>query len=165
MDWSDLRGTLDGIDLDTLRPRGDFVLVRENQPEGIQISSHVTITKGKVLKLNNRDKGVRRGVVVAVGRGDRIFDLTCSQCGASTRRTETARSWKCRKCGGKLEFAWFSVTSRCPMHISPGDEIFYPQTPANDFKINGATCSFLHEETQVLGVIDKEEHNVPTMVA
>lgn len=45
-------------------------------------------------------------------------------------------------------------SSRVFMHVKSGDTVLYQRAPANNVVINGGEYVFLHEESQILAVIE-----------
>jgi co-chaperonin GroES (HSP10) len=115
------------MDLSKLTPLHDFVLVHEIPEKTLLVQNGVMHMTGDYRWRSDRPKGLRRGRVVAVGRGDKIL---CGPCACEGRRAE--------------------------MNVHAGDEVVYPRVPANDVVINGEEYTFLHEEQHVLAIVEKE---------
>jgi co-chaperonin GroES (HSP10) len=166
MSWEEESFAPISTDLAALTPLHDFVLVQEIPPEEAIIKSPVHMT-GDYRWVSDRPKGLRRGRVVAVGKGDRLFYMTCPKCrrpngdthGPLCERAETAKRFVCRNCGATLEHFeqhGRAVVTRCEMYVKVGDEVIYPRVPANDVTINGDEYTFLHCEQHVLALIEQE---------
>jgi co-chaperonin GroES (HSP10) len=109
-------------DLARLTPLYDFVLVeRINDPD---TRSMVVIPD----RYRIPDTGLRVGVVVAIGRGDKNI------ASDSLLRDKV----------------------RHPMNIGCGDRVVYPRVPANDVMINGRQYTFLHEQQHILAVLENQ---------
>jgi co-chaperonin GroES (HSP10) len=115
--------------IESVRPLHDFVLVRRSPDED---------RYGRIiLPTGNRGMmkpGLKRGIAVAVGRGDKF----------------TMKP----KGNGELFRKRFSG-ERMPMHVRPGDEVIFSRSPANNTLIDGQEYVFVHEEL-IFGIIEKE---------
>lgn len=165
MEWRDLQAVWNG-DISTIRPLGDFVLVRpfpmEHGTGSLIINPGVHMTQDGRWR-SNRLKGNQMGEVIAVGRGDRMLTFHCEGCGISAHRSETAKRHACCSCGGSLSKGWLcsdgsviDVVDRYRMNVQPGDVVVYPQVPSNEVSINGERLIFLHEEQHILAVVEQE---------
>lgn len=154
---------------ESVRPMGDFVLVRPCEPDMETYSGLLEIPEN----ARQPDRGLRMGVVVATGPGDQVAIWICPQCGGFqytviTSETDNAgrhhvvygAPGKCDgppfdtiPCGGEFELIG---TSRAPMFCSVGETVLYPRVPANVVRINGEELIFLHEEQHVLAVLEPE---------
>lgn len=135
-------------ELSQVQPHGDFVLVRRI-PE--QERPNLIIAPGW---RNKGVDGVKRGEVLAVGKGDRRHEWVCITCGGITHTTEKAPSK-----GGECRHHWERMAvmeDRHPMHVKVGDEVLYHRAPANHISLNGQDYVFLHEEQHVLAVIEQD---------
>lgn len=156
MDWRDAVSTWDG-DIASIRPLGDFVLVKPiPEDDSLIIDPKTQMTRDGRWRTTNREKGNRMGTVVATGPGDRLLVLKCHGCGELNNRIDRAqevKAWKCSNCGSKHLTSAYNGSFVCSMHVQPGDTVVYPSVPANEFKIDGDDYVFLHEECHVLAVI------------
>lgn len=137
------------IDLDTLTPLADMVLVRR-LPEEEKTAS------GLILPQSGRDKreGLRVGVVLRVGRGDR-WQVPYSDDLFQNRpfgRNDTMTC--CIGPDGKPKYLFMS--GRHPMSVKPGDRVVYARCPDNDVRINGEDLVLLREEQHVLAVLEED---------
>lgn len=160
-------------DLEKLTPAGDFILVKRIPDADRSGLIWIPAT------ARNKEAGLRRGTVVAVGKGDRVFMCLCSECGSVADRVirmklEPARIGpdrinytlgKCHTCGGS--FSHSEHAGYAEMNVKPGDEIVYTRSPANDVQIGGDAYTFLHEEQHIVAVIEtlEEESDALTAVA
>lgn len=150
----------------TLSPRGDFVLVRRK----LELEDRGPNKIVAVDWQRNPKHGLKRGVVVAVGPGDRLFPMICRPCtlnpeqgNGSTYRLESAKNWRCHWCGNPLEFLRNPQTDkvivwRASMNVKPGDEVLYWREPMNDVRIDNEDTVFLHEEQHIVAVLEEGSH-------
>lgn len=171
MEWRELQAVWNG-EISTIRPIGDFVLVRpfprEHGTGSLIIDPGTQMTKDGRWRTKNRLRGNQMGEVIAVGKGDRMFGYICCFCSfirnAPTRdfRIAGARTPKCSICHEPMYLAMadrvagIPLSKRAPMNVQPGDIVIYPQVPANEVSINGERLIFLHEEQHVLAVVEEE---------
>lgn len=171
MEWRELQAVWNG-DINTIRPIGDFILVRpfprEHGTGSLIIDPDTQMTKDGRWRTKNRLKGNQMGEVVAIGGGDKMTAMFC-KCEAvqsiengppvemkvTEWRFSFAGSLKCDVCGEEM-IAVPGVQKRAPMNVQPGDIVIYPQVPANEVSINGERLIFLHEEQHVLAVVEEE---------
>lgn len=109
-----------------LSPLGDLVLVRllpEKEKEASIVLPDIA---------HNPERGLRRGVVIACGPGDKVTEGWDVPGGR-------ANTWK-----------------RHPMHVRPGDEIIFPRVPANVVNIGGEELILCHEQQHILAVIERD---------
>jgi co-chaperonin GroES (HSP10) len=157
----------------SIQPLGDLVLVKrlpdsEKTPSGM-------IWLPNTRNEKNPAQGPRRGVVVAVGPGDRELLLWCGNdkwvrdrssgfCEGDLRPTFAYVLANgipaCPQCGGSMYIVAGANTVphdklHRPMHVEVGDEVIYNRAPANDVSINGEEYVFIHEEQHLLAVIEK----------
>lgn len=133
---------------DEVNPYGDLVLVRRLPEDDI---------RGRIFLPNgsaNPDKGLRRGVVVSAGPGDKLLLVVCVPCGTTRVRVLDAPWGSCEYCGSTE--AKVLDQRRAPMHAKVGDEVIYTRVPANEIDIDNVTHTFLHEEQHILAVIERE---------
>lgn len=147
----------------TLTPRGDFVLVRRK----LELEDRGPNKIVAVDWQRNPKHGLKRGVVVVVGPGDRLFMVRCSAArrnhpdtAMSEYRLESAKNWKCRECGAPLEFMTNPQTGklvvwRASMNVKAGDEVLYWREPMNDVRIDNEDTVFLHEEQHIVAVLEE----------
>lgn len=119
---------------DELRLLGDQVLVRCLGTADMQGSIHIPASaqEGRKIHQSGGDY-LHRGEVVMVGPGDRLISLNCIACKACQYRLETAKYWKCDRCGGDLqgvrsqseEVFHKADVSRAEMPVSVGDIVLY----------------------------------------
>jgi co-chaperonin GroES (HSP10) len=155
-------------DASQVKPTGDFVLIKPlpNDDPLSRLWLPASVHRKKMI--------LKRGLVIAVGQGDSIVQLKCTECGKERARLavlipdRTADSRlpiKTGTCKCGCSMVEVLGTSRAAMNVQAGDEILYWRSPANDVRINEEEYVFLHEEQHIVGVIEKEEANVSTMVA
>lgn len=147
----------------TLTPRGDFVLVRRK----LELEDRGPNKIVAVDWQRNPKHGLKRGVVVAVGPGDRLFPVRCPDAwknhpgiGSDFYRLESAKNWHCHECGAPLEFMTNPQTGkpvvwRASMDVKPGDEVLYWREPMNDARIDNEEMVFLHLEQHILAVLEE----------
>lgn len=111
--------------VESVRPLHDFVLVRRSPDEDRY--GRIILPDGS---KNPMKPGLKRGIAVAVGRGDRF---TTTHKG-SHKRFEG---------------------ERLPMNVKVGDEVIWTRTPANNTLIDGQEYVFVHEE-MIFGIIEQE---------
>lgn len=163
MAWNDMHDYQPEIktDLAALQPLGDFVLVKPFPPDDLIINPGVHMTRDFRWR-SDRPKGNRYGTVVAAGPGDVGVVYDCD-CGASFPLIAAHRGVvKCPHCHGKNVKLHVHGTNgriqvwRAEMHVKPGDVVLFPRVPANEVEINGEAYVFLHEESQILAVVEQE---------
>ena len=122
-------------DLAKLQPYGDFVLVKRLPSQ--EVSASIWLPQETVRDMNT---GVRRGVVMATGPGDKLWER-----------------WTHYKSGQHPKEFWPLEHSgkRCEMDVKVGDEVLYPRTPANEVKLNGEEYCFIHEG-EIRAVLETE---------
>jgi co-chaperonin GroES (HSP10) len=162
-------------DLSSIKPLGDFVLVR--------VIPETDMHAGLIfIPISARDQSKyqapRIGEVIACGPGDKTLVLICPDClpdeiwNGSFDDFETHRSadsgMRCHRCGcysldNVLEYQEDHVlrdlppkTGRFPMHVKPGDRVVFWRAPANSVVINDEIYHFLHEEQHILAVLESE---------
>lgn len=164
------------IEVETLEqivPHGDYVLVK-------RLPDPETIAGGLLfLPDGSRDPKKlvpRRGLVIAVGKGDRWHGWVCTDCikiwdssDDVVKWGQRSDAWKtfegrkvttqggpghCELCGG-TNFVR-TDEGRHEMHVKPGDHVIYWRSPANDVKFNDTEYVFLHEEQHIAAVIPQE---------
>jgi co-chaperonin GroES (HSP10) len=137
-------------ELESVRPHGDYVLVK-------RIPDPLT-TAGGMLYLpdGSRDPKKlvpRRGLVIAVGKGDRLHCWSCFECGAF-KGTTLQGPGRCDHCGAEQ---WnYLGEKRHEMQVNVGDHVIYWRSPANDIRLNEEDYVFLHEEQHIAAVIPQE---------
>lgn len=146
-------------DLAGVRPLGDLVLVRM-LPEAEMHRNLIWIPQFSGAHADRQLRPVLPsiGEVVAAGPGDKLLAMECSDCCRPANRLATANNFKCEECGGDLSFEHplhpMEDIYRAPMHVSPGDRIMYWKRPSNEQVINDETFQLIHEEQDILGVIE-----------
>lgn len=161
-----LRYPAASVPVESVRPLGDFVLVRPLlEPE----------QQGQIVLPDSArapEKGLRRGVVVACGNGDKAVNFCCDDCGANYSSTlrqvgesQVFAVSSCPACGSPGRSMWKLTDggrlghgkpfiSRRPVHVKPGDVVIYPRVPANGVQIDGEEHFMLHEEQHCWAVED-----------
>lgn len=160
-------------DVSSIRPLGDFVLVRPlSDEEGGKLTGTGLAELSSLSEFHmtadyryrwNRPKGNRYGEVVACGEGDLMVFMECDTCKSVTVRIAYKDASSLRKrcdCGGTRRtatiFEHYADVTHAEMFVHPGDIVVYPQVPANEIEINGEKLVFLHQEQHVLAVIEPE---------
>jgi chaperonin GroES len=115
-----------------IRPLGDRVLVRD-LPDQEKIDS-IWLPQGHA-----RDNGLRFGVVVAIGKGDKWLD-----CG-----------WPAGKPEPVLK-ALADGLERLPMDVKPGDKILYDQRKEAEVFIDGERFTLIHQQQSIIGILESE---------
>lgn len=100
----------------------------------------------------NDDHKPWRGVIVACGPGDKMFELQCSDCGA-LRTWNTTRSASDCECGSG-NFSVVRDDLRVPMGVKVGDEVLFSRSPANEIYIGGELHVAVHEEQHIIMVLE-----------
>lgn len=165
MSWDQPYASSIATDLAALTPLHDFVLIEpfETPPGTLIIDPGMKMTRD-FRWVSPRPRGNRYGTVVAVGAGDRLLWMTC-KCRESAEwvfKLETAKKWSCSACGEPLEHGMdlhtgeVPIFSRAPMNVKPGDIVVYAQRPANEVVLNHKKYVLLHEEQDVLAVVEDE---------
>jgi co-chaperonin GroES (HSP10) len=143
--------------VEQVHPMGDFVVVKplledERTPGGIFLPDN----------LRAPERGLRRGLVVAVGKGDPLITWQCS-CGSMKRtivwsngHDTTGAPGDCEACG--KDDLVIVMTSHASMEVRPGDEVIYPRVPANMARIGDTDYVFLREEQHAWAVIERNQH-------
>jgi len=142
----------------TFTPLGDLILVKPDPLPGQVGSIVIAETTQNPGHRPGHYADTFTGTVVAVGPGDRIFLLRCRQCGADCRRIETARRFRCRACGGALEYTG-DPPDYHPMQTKVGDRVAFPRRPnapggADLIQIDGEGYVTFNEEQSALAVIE-----------
>ena len=122
-------------DLAKLRPYGDFVLIKRLREK--EYAGAIWIPEESLRSMNT---GIRRGVVLAIGPGDKLWEKWTHYSDSVHPR----QLWP-------LEYSG----KRCGMDVQVGDEVLYPRTPANEVRLNGEEYCFIHEE-EIRAVLEKE---------
>lgn len=112
--------------IESVTPLHDFVLVRISPRD----AGYLSLVLPDKYVNGHMEPGLKRGVAVAIGRGDRF--------------TTTHK-------GSRKRFEG----DRMPMHVKPGDEVLWTRTPANMVVIEGDAYVFVHEEL-IFGVLEQE---------
>ncbi len=152
-----------------LRPLGDLVLVRPLKLEAETHSGRLVIPESARMP----ERGLRRGMVVACGPGDRAIGFMCADCRKFYTSTITMEgdlqssaskvSWHVADCpycsSSNREILHTGIDGhryeeRRPMHVKPGDTVIYPRVPANGLRLGDEDFVLLHEEQHVLAVIE-----------
>ena len=115
--------------VESVRPLHDFVLVRRSPDEDRY--GRIILQDGA---RNPMKPGLKRGIAVAVGRGDKF----------------TMKP----KGNGEIHRKRFPG-DRMPMDVRPGDEVIFSRTPANNTLIDGQEYVFVHAEL-IFGIIERE---------
>jgi hypothetical protein len=155
---------LNGIDLSKLEPHGDLVLVRKLPPDeewhGVALAAGATDTHRMMSPIGYAE----RGVVVRVGPGDPMYCYRCLNCGALNFMIGNAVPYECANCNcNSFSFTLLHpqtstgehIYCSAPMNVSIGDEVLYTRSPANDVDIDNVPHVFLHEESQILAVVER----------
>lgn len=111
-----------------IRPLEDRVLVRDI-PDEEMVGSLVAPETARDRDLN------RRGIVVAVGLGDRFYEK-----GKNTITGEVIR--KAVK-GGRL-----------PMEVKVGDRVIFNRRKDMEFFVDGERYNFVNEEQSILAILE-----------
>jgi len=153
-----------GVDspIEHVRPLGDFVLVRPLKLDAETYSGALVLPESARIP----ERGLRRGVVVACGPGDKAMGLRCNDCMADYTSTlkqigesQIFAASSCPRCGSTTRH-WIVnqyleiVETRRPMHVKPGDTVVYPRVPANGARIGNEDLVLLHEQQHILAVIE-----------
>lgn len=144
------------VPVESVHPVGDLVLVKP-EPESEKVG-HIFLPE----TARDKERGTRRGTVVACGPGDRAPLFECRDCGlpyASTMERigegETFKVASCPYCGCSDRYLHARELAEArAMHVKPGDTVIFPRVPANRVVIDGEEMVFLHEQQHVLAVIE-----------
>lgn len=155
--------------IEKFHPLHDFCLVRHEPEPEVVLKSGLHMTKDFRWR-EDRPRGVRRGRVIAIGRGDRKFLMWCERCAyldavhclnrARQFRVNGEQGRPCHHCGNALAYATSNgepIIKRCEMDVCVGDLVLYPRIPANDVIINGVEYTLCHEQQHVLAVLEPDE--------
>lgn len=126
----------------TLTPLYDCVLVERIFPP-VQIGS-IHVPEKTIRPDEMYDTGLRKGRVVAVGRGDRITKCIDPYCPCQDGDT-------CHYAGPD---AW--PHPRHFMPVAVGDVIVYTQVPDNDVVIGGKPYTLCRAEQHIYAVLEDE---------
>lgn len=139
-------------ELEEIRPLYDFVLVRRLDDDGKKDGLVILPDTAR----NPMKPGVKQGKVIACGAGDKSPRTywSCSKCKRIWGIYENAFAEVCNKCGNWATLDGCDDAGRIGMHVKPGDTVLYQRAPANNVVINGGEYVFLHEESQILAVIE-----------
>lgn len=145
------------VPLENIKPMGDCVLVRVLPEEEVTASGIVLPQTG------NDSSGLRIGEVIAAGPGDRLIHYWCLYYKCSSRdampafdayRLMNGKTPKCPNCGRDMEPSGLPARRRAPMHVKPGDRIWYRRVLANQQLINGELYQLIHEEAHIWAVLE-----------
>lgn len=148
-------------DLERLRPRGDCVVIRVI-PEPEMHANLIWIPD----TARGGDNTPRIGEVVAVGKGDRRFFWVCLDC---IERDEESPGWRqstfhapepCPMCESRRLSGDLFNPDHHPMHVKPGDWVYYWRVFANQVEVNKEIYQFVREEQHILAVLEKEPEGV-----
>jgi co-chaperonin GroES (HSP10) len=157
---------------ETIQPLGDFVLVRR-LPDQDSVRG-IIAPQSALNKKRGDDRDIsgslRRGIVVAVGPGDKLFWFECPYCREfafvamkpkNIRSAELVLRPPRRDCRCGTNTKWRFVPSdsdssiRCAMNVSVGNEVITERWPHNTFDWDGEEYQILHEEQSILAVIER----------
>jgi co-chaperonin GroES (HSP10) len=158
------------MNIETIQPLGDLVLVRR-LPDADSVHG-ILIPESARNKKRGDDNDIhgslRRGIVVALGPGDKLLQFKCPDCGevaGATMRPESARSATLvprtpnKKCGCGVSTKWQFATGEpevyCEMEPAIGNEVIFERWGSSQFDIDGVEYSLIHEEQSILGVIER----------
>jgi co-chaperonin GroES (HSP10) len=157
--WASLLSDIQ-CDLDELELLGNMLLVKripeDAKVNGVDVPQNLRTpsAEGKAITA----VAARRGVVVKLGRGDRLLYFCCPTCISTVRWSSAGDpSPKCGHCGGLMtpfEDHRGFAEKRDSFDVCLGDVVFYPRVPANDVKINGEEYTILREHQHVLAVLE-----------
>lgn len=157
--WPSLLSNIE-CDLDKLELLGNMVLVKrlpdDEERNGVVLPEKALNKSGEGQHISARDNvPTRKGVVVKLGRGGRIFRFSCrrhEEFLVDALATEGDRP-KCHECGLPMSFDKYTGR-RDTFPVARGDVIFYPRVPANDIQINGEHYTILREHQHILAVLE-----------
>lgn len=135
-------------ELEEIRPLYDFVLVRRLDDDGKKDGLVILPNAAR----NPMKPGVKQGKVIACGAGDKVAPFAYECC--VKYYSWANESKKCPKCSKSHHPIAFWEDERADMNVKPGDTVLYQRAPANNVVINGGEYVFLHEESQILAVIE-----------
>lgn len=152
-----------------IRPIYDRCLVRDI-PDSEMVGS-VVIPQS----LLNNGSGLRLGIIVAVGNGDRWIEkgwnnaaqearraaITVCQCGHHEKIHSVHGTHGKRAClmvdGQGEEFDYCpckNFSPRLPMDVAPGDKVVYDRRKECEIYIHGERYSLIHQEQSIMAVIE-----------
>lgn len=138
-------------DIAAFQPLGDFVLVK--RATAPHVDTFLALPEGR-----SEEPGYRRGIVVAIGPGDKLPQCEHECCACHDHFFSWAAKFgKCRKCQEdyRVTITWHS-NRRAEMYVRPGDEVVYTRAPANDVILNGEEYTVLHQQQHIIAVLEKE---------
>lgn len=135
-----------------IRPMEDLVVVKDI-PDEEAIGSIVIPNSAR-----DRDQN-RRGLVVAVGLGDRFYEKgkdpitgeirrrTVGMCECGCPKWKHVTHW-CMDCECN------NFSPRLPMEVKVGDRVLFNRRKDMEFFIDGDRYNFVHEEQSILAILD-----------
>ena len=163
------------VDLAKIRPLGDFVLIRPLSEDAQMEMEDRKIAKSPIHMTrdgryrSSRPRGLRYGVVVACGPGDKgvVYECRCGNLFPVALSTREAQRHKleCAACGDAAEFHLHVNESdeaqiwRVPLGCRIGDMVIFPRIPANEITINDQEFIVAHEEQHIWGVMEPHFDN------